>query len=160
MDRRKFCHQLIASGVLVGAHASLSHAAPKAAPKSKIQWQKNLRAAQKLAIEQDKPLMIVFGASWCTYCHKLERETFGDKRIATVIEREFIPVHLDYDKEPKVVKLLEVEKLPCTIFLTPQADLIHRSEGFANVKEFQQTMTTVLDKRTEIQQAGSTTTGR
>jgi len=164
MKRREFCHQFVGAGILVGVSASFSHAAPKVAPKvaskSKIKWQKDLRAAQKMAIEQDKPLMIVFGANWCTYCHKLERETFGDKRIATVIEREFIPVHLDYDKETKVVKMLEVEKLPCTVFLTPQADFLHKSEGFANVKEFQKTMTSVLDKRTEIQQAGSTTMNR
>lgn len=154
MDRRTFCHQLVGSGILVGSWATLAHAAPPAAggAAAKIQWQKSLKAAQKLAIQQNKPLMIVFGASWCTYCHKLDRETFGDKRIAAFVEKEFIPVHLDFDKEHKIAKILEVERLPCTVFLTPQADLLLRTEGYANVKDFQLTMSSVLDKRSEIQQ--------
>ena len=104
--------------------------------------------------------MIVFGASWCTYCHKLERETLTDKRITSFIEREFIPVHLDFDKESKVAKILEVERLPCTVFLTPQADLLFRTEGFANVKEFQSTLDSVLEKRTEVQQVRASTGSR
>lgn len=154
MDRRTFCHQLVGSGILVGSLASLAQAAPPAggAAGSKIQWQKNLKTAQKLAIQQNKPLMIVFGASWCTYCHKLDRETFGDKRVSTIVEQEFIPVHLDFDKEHKIAKILDVERLPCTVFLTPQADLLLRTEGYANVKDFQTTMSAVLEKRSEIQQ--------
>jgi uncharacterized protein YyaL (SSP411 family) len=163
MDRRTFCHQLIGSSLLVGSISSLAEAGPPPPSPSgsaKVQWQKNLKTAQKLAIQQDKPMMIVFGASWCTYCHKLDRETFADKRIASFIEREFIPVHLDFDKESKIAKILEVERLPCTVFLTPQADLIHRAEGYANVKAFQSTLSSVLDKRSEIQQVKAPTSSR
>jgi thiol-disulfide isomerase/thioredoxin len=163
MDRRTFCHQLFGSGIVVGSMASLINSAmlvSAATGTTKVQWQKSLKAAQKLALQQDKPMMIVFSASWCTFCHKLDRETFADKRIASFIEREFIPVHLDYDKEPKVAKILDVERLPCTVFLTPQADLLLRSEGFANPKDFQSTLTTALDKRTEIQQVRASTISR
>ena len=163
MDRRTFCHQLLGSGVIVGSMGKLIDAAPvvsAASSGAKVPWQKSLKAAQKLALQQDKPMMVVFGASWCTYCHKLDRETFADKRIAAFIEREFIPVHLDFDKEPKVAKILEVERLPCTVFLTPQADLLMRTEGFANAKDFQTTLASVLDKRTEIQQVRASTISR
>ena len=160
MDRRTFCQQLIGSGMVVGSLSSLVEAGTPTTGSSKVQWQKSLKSAQKLAIQQDKPMMIVVGASWCTYCHKLDRETFADKRIATFIEREFIPVHLDFDKEAKVAKILEVERLPCTVFLTPQADLILRTEGYANVKDFQSTLSSVLDKRTEIQQVKASMTPR
>ena len=163
MDRRSFCHKLVGSGIIAGTMVSLIDAAQIASAATgatKVQWQKSLKAAQKLALQQDKPMMVVFGASWCTFCHKLDRETFADKRIASFIEREFIPVHLDFDKEPKVAKILEVERLPCTVFLTPQADLLLRTEGFANPKDFQTTLTSVLDKRTEIQQVRATNIGR
>ena len=156
MDRRTFCQQLIGSGLAVGSLAGLAEAGNPFPGTTKVQWQKSLKSAQKLALQQDKPMMIVFGATWCTYCHKLDRETLADKRIVSFIEREFIPVHLDFDKESKVAKILEVERLPCTVFLTPQADLILRSEGFANVKDFQATLSSVLDKRSEIQQVKAT----
>ena len=157
MDRRGFISQVVGS---TSAFALLAnplfaeppHAGAGAAGDSKLKWQKNLKTAQKLAVQQDKPMMIVFGASWCTYCHKLERETLNDKKTAALIEREFIPVHLDFDKEPKIAKILEVERLPCTVILTPEADLLVRSEGFADAKEFQSTLNSALEKRAEVQQ--------
>ena len=105
-----------------------------------------------MALQQNKPLMIVFGANWCSFCRKLNRETLADKRVAGLIEREFIPVYLDFDKEAKIAKVLEVERLPCTVFLTPQADLLLRTEGYANAKDFQAAMTNALEKKSEIQQ--------
>ena len=163
MNRRSFGLHLLCSGLFLTLQVDRGDTAPpRSTPlnHSKIQWQRSLKVAQRLAIQQDKPIMIVFGASWCTYCHKLERETLADKRITGVIEREFIPVHLDFDKESKVAKILEVDRLPCTVFLTPQADLLLRSEGFANVKEFHSTLTSVLERQSEVQQVRSSSDGQ
>ncbi len=163
MDRRSFCQQLIGSGFVMGSLTSLAHADPSSSggmTAGKLKWQKSLKAAQKLAIQQDKPMMIVFGASWCTYCHKLEKETLSDRQTVAFIEREFIPVHLDYDKDRKVAKILEAEQLPCTVILAPNADLLLRSIGFAEPKEYRATLTSALEKRNDIQQANSTSEGK
>lgn len=154
MDRRRFCLELLGTGAALEGLARLAAATPPSTEQTakKIQWNHSLKAAHKLAIEQDKPLLIVFGASWCTYCHKLERETLGDKRITALVERDFIPVHLDFDRDAKVAKILEVERLPCTVVLSPQADLLSKYEGYAEFKEYQQMLQTALDKQAEIQQ--------
>lgn len=162
MDRRRFCLELLGAGAVfegLARHAAAAPPTPSPATQ-KIRWNHNLKAAHKLAIEQDKPLLIVFGASWCTYCHKLERETLGDKRITAVIERDFIPVHLDFDRDAKVAKILEVERLPCTVILTPQADLLLKYEGYSEYKEYRQTLQSALDKRAEIQQVQNTDAAR
>lgn len=162
MDRRRFCLELLGTGAAVGGLAPFVAAAPPLTESTtkKIQWNGNLKTAHKLAIEQDKPLLIVFGASWCTWCHKLEREALSDKRITAVIERDFIPVHLDFDRDAKVAKILEVERLPCTVILSPQADLLLKHEGYAEYKEYQQALQTALDKRAEIQQVRNADTTR
>ena len=159
MERREFLHQVAGATFLA---AMISRSASAEAPRgaAKIKWQSNLRAAQKLASQQDKPILIVFGATWCPPCRKLDSETFADKKTIAMVEREFIPVHLDYDKEPKIVKILEVERLPCTIVLSPDADLLHHSEGFAAPKEFQAKLTSALEKRSEIQQVKATDAAR
>lgn len=158
MDRRRFCLELLGTGIALGGLAHVAGAAPPPGGQTaqKIQWNYSLKVAHKLALAQDKPLLIVFGASWCAYCHKLERETLGDKRIAAVIERDFIPVHLDFDRDVKIAKILEVERLPCTVILSPQADLLLKHEGYAEYKEFQQSLHSALEKRDEIQQAKNT----
>ena len=159
MDRRSFCQQLVGSGIICASMAQplFAELPVLLLSGSKVKWQKTLKTAQKLALQQDKPIMVVFGASWCTFCHKLERETLAERRTAAMIEREFIPVHLDFNKEERVAKILEVERLPCTVVLTPQADLLLKFEGFAEPKEFQASLTSALAKRAEIKQVHSET---
>ena len=162
MDRRRFCLELFGTGAALGGLTRVAGAAPPSAEQTaqKIQWNHSLKAAHKLAIAQDKPLLIVFGASWCSYCHKLERETLSDKRITAIVERDFIPVHLDFDRDSKVAKVLEVERLPCTVILSPQADLLLKHEGYAEFKEYKQTLQSALEKRDEIQQVKNSDAAR
>lgn len=162
MDRRSFFQNLFGSGLIAASLTGQLRAENRsgAAGGSKIKWQTNLKSAQKLALQQDKPILIVFGASWCPPCRKLESETLTDKRTIDMIEREFIPVHLDYDKEPRIVKVLEVERLPCMVIITPQADLLHKSVGFAEAREFQTKLTSALEKRAEVQQVQATNSPR
>ncbi len=162
MDRRHFCLGLLGSGVALNCAAKSAEAAPPfaAPPTQKIRWNYSLKAAHKIAIEQDKPLLIVFGAGWCTFCHKLERETLGDKRITALVERNFIPVHLDFDRDAKIAKILDVERLPCTVILSPQADLLVKHEGYAQFKEYNQSLQTALEKQAEIQQVQATEVAR
>lgn len=162
MNRRRFCLDLLGIGAVLGGLSRVAVAAPPTVGPAaqKIQWNRSLKAAHKLAIAQDKPLLIVFGASWCTYCHKLERETLGDKRISAVVDRNFIPVHLDFDRDANVAKILDVERLPCTVILTPQADLLLKVEGYAECKEYSQSLHSALERRAEIQQIRNTAATR
>lgn len=148
MNRRGFCVKLLGSGLFLGSFAS----AETAAVGKKLKWHKSLKPAHKLAIESDKPLLIVFGASWCHYCHKLERETLGDERMVAMVERDFIPVLLDFDRDAKVAKILEVERLPCTVILSPEADLLQKSEGFADYKGYVKILQASLEQRAAIRQ--------
>ena len=162
MDRRRFCLELFGLSIAWHQLARVGAAAPPlpAIATPKLRWNTNLKAAHRQAIEQDKPLLIVFGASWCSYCHKLERETLGDKRMIAAVERDFIPVHLDFDRDSKVAQILEVERLPCTVVLSPQADLLMKHEGFSAYKEYRQTLQSALEKRADIQQIKSTASAR
>lgn len=151
MDRRQF---LMSSGTILGV-GSLAVTSAWALPTSpKIKWHNNLKSAYKIARSQDKPLLILFSASWCTYCHKLIRESLGDKKMVAFVEQQFVPVLLDFDKDNAVAKVLEVESLPCTIVLSPEADLLLQVNGFQKTAPYRETLQSSLDKRDElIQQA-------
>src|SRR5690606_17865730 len=41
-----------------------------------VAWQPNLKAAHKVAVRDNKPLLLVFGAEWCHFCTKLEQESY------------------------------------------------------------------------------------
>lgn len=158
MNRRQFAGTVLGSLIVGGG--TLSDLLAAANPKSKVAWQKNLKAAHTAAVEHDKPLLLVFGATWCTFCHKLHRETFTDRALAAFIDREFVAATLDFDVDTRAVEVLEVEQLPCTIVLSPEADLLLRYIGFAKPDAYQKQLQTALDKRAEIKLTRGTDTKR
>jgi len=109
-------------------------------PPSSIKWQTDLKAARKQAVTEGKPIMIVFGAEWCGFCKKLEHQTLNTPEMSRYINDNFIPVHLDLDKEKKIGSILEVESLPCTVVLSPDADLLGRINGYQTVGPYQKNL--------------------
>ena len=120
--------------------------------KSPVTWQPNLQAAHKIAQQQNKPMLLVFGAEWCTYCKKLESQTLGNPQLAKYINMNFVPVHIDVDAEPKIGEILEVKSLPCTVVLSPGADLLGRYEGFCQANQMYQKLTAAQKLHQEVQQ--------
>jgi thioredoxin-like negative regulator of GroEL len=149
MNRRQFGGLVL--GSLYGMSTGSLRLLAAAPAKSKINWQKTLRTAHDAAVEHHKPLLLIFGASWCTFCHKLHRETLTEPALAALINRDFIPLALDFDKDTRVVEILEVEQLPCTIVLNSEADLLLKYVGFAKPDAFQKKLQSALTKQKEIQ---------
>jgi thiol-disulfide isomerase/thioredoxin len=152
MDRRRFCLTALGSGTLsLGALAGVWAYSPPA-----IRWHKDLKSAHRVAVEQNRPMLILFSASWCTYCHKLQRETLGEKPMVAFVEQQFVPLLLDYDKDNAIAKILEVESLPCTVVLSPQADLLARLVGYAKSGSYRETLQAALDTQQRIRQVSAT----
>jgi len=105
-----------------------------------IHWQSDLKSAHKQAQAEGKPILVVFGAEWCGFCKKLERQTLNTPEMSRYINENFIPVHLDLDKEKKIGSILEVEALPCTVVLSPDADLLGKINGYQTPGPYQKNL--------------------
>ncbi|SFI16949.1 thioredoxin family protein [Planctomicrobium piriforme] len=112
-------------------------AKPPAGAPAGIKWHTSLQTAHKQAVAENKPLLIVFGAEWCGFCKKLEKQTLNTPELSKYINDTFVAVHLDLDKEKKIGEILEVHALPCTIVLSPNADLLGRINGYETAAPFQ-----------------------
>jgi uncharacterized protein YyaL (SSP411 family) len=54
------------------------------------------------AARQQKPLFVDIGAAWCHWCHVLDRESFFNPEIATLLNERYIPVKVDRDERPDI----------------------------------------------------------
>ena len=125
------------------AVVAVTDAAPPAETKTDaIAWRSDLRTAHAASVKTGKPLLILFGAEWCVYCHKQTDETLSDPKLIARVNGEFIPVRLDFDEHAKVAEVLEVETLPQAVILSPKADLLGRAAGFHNRAQFGGALTT------------------
>jgi thioredoxin-related protein len=120
-------NRLLNGLVLLGVCGAVAAAA---GPKIGLDWQSDIFAAHKVSMRDGKPMLLVFGADWCFFCKKLEQTTLAEPEMVRYINENFVPVHLDVDKDKKVASILEVKSLPCTVVLSPNADLLGRIEGF------------------------------
>ena len=79
------------------------------------------------ARRQHKPVFLDIGASWCHWCHVIDRESYENPEIATLLNELFIPIKVDRDERPDIdaryqtaVQLLTGQGgWPLTVFLTP-----------------------------------------
>jgi len=117
------------------------HAAP---PSNGIFWETDLLKARARAIQTKKPILIVFGAEWCTFCKKMESTTLSEKEMIQGINDSFVPVHLDFDKSRSVAKALEVKGIPSSIVLSTDAVVLSRKDGFAKSEEYRKVLTNGL----------------
>jgi len=119
--------------------------AQKTAPA--VQWLDDLETARRASVATGRPMLIVFGGQHCAFCKKLDREVFMHPVVARYINSAFIPVHLDFEKNARAAKILEVKSLPTSVILSSEADLLGSIEGFVETREFAE----VLHKSIEFQ---------
>lgn len=125
-------------------------AALASGPKNGLSWQPDIFAAHQQSVQSGKPMLLVFGADWCVFCKKLERTTLAEPEMVQYINGNFVPVHIDVDKEKKVASILDVKSLPCTIVLSPNADILGRIEGFEKAPSLYRKLASAKQRQASI----------
>src|SRR3712207_4016817 len=80
------------------------------------------------ARERDVPLLVSIGYSACHWCHVMERESFEDPEVASVMNELFVPVKVDREERPDVdaIYMDAVQAMtghggwPLNAFITPE----------------------------------------
>ena len=138
---------IVVVGICIELLKSDSKASNAESVAEEIKWHQDLETAHKAAMKSNKPVFIVFDASWCTYCRKLEKDTLSDPRMARYLNQAFEPVHLDFDKDREIADTLKVKSIPCTVVLSAEADLLARQVGYSKVPRYH----AMLEKARKLQ---------
>jgi thioredoxin-related protein len=114
---------------IIGVAFVIFVAAPTFASSGGILW-KSYEDGITAAKKESKKLMITFYADWCTYCKVMDRETFKDDAIVAYINRNFIPIRVNSDKERDTARTFKVRGLPDTWFMSENQEVIGHRAGF------------------------------
>ena len=93
-----------------------------------VEWYPWGEEALARSREEDKPILLSIGYSACHWCHVMERESFEDEAIASLMNANFVNVKVDREERPDLdaVYMEAVQMLtgsggwPMTVFLTPE----------------------------------------
>jgi thioredoxin-related protein len=112
-----------------------SYSTPQAAQKGDgIQWM-SYEEGRKRGEAENKKVFLVFNADWCRYCLQMEKETFQNPSVIAYVNRNFVPISVNSDKEQGIAARYRVTGLPSLWFLAGNGDTISNLPGYIPPKE-------------------------
>ncbi len=108
------------------------------APSNDVVWAENMAAAQEIASDSDKEMMLFFTGKWCSPCQIMKREVFADEEVMKVINSQVVPVIIDVDNPnaAEIVKRYNAGMTPITIFTNHQGEVIDYATGKIDKTQF------------------------
>lgn len=92
-------------------------------------WETNFAQAETEAKRLGRPLLVHFYAPWCGPCRKMEAQVLNTPELHRTISDHFVAVKVDIDKQPNVADRFKIKLLPSDCIVSPQGQVIYRSEG-------------------------------
>jgi len=102
---------------------------------SAVQWVTDYEAGLQQASQSNRPVLLVFKAHWCGICKKMDADTFSRSKVGQALE-EWVPIKIDVDDHPEIKASYNISALPTLVILSPQGQIIKRTEGAMPPEEF------------------------
>ena len=83
-----------------------------------------------LGKRQGKKMYLYFWAEWCTFCKKMEGETLNKSLVSSYLNKNFISIKVNSDKERETASLYYVRGFPTSWFLTEDGQKISNLPGY------------------------------
>jgi len=120
--------RFLATLVLVWSFAALVPPVASGGSKS-LKWH-SFDEGMALGKTQGKVVFVFFWADWCTYCHTMDRETFHNQSVVDLLEKNFIAVKVNSDREQKLSNLFRISGLPDNWFFSKSGSVLGHRPGY------------------------------
>ena len=132
MNRFRFFSFLILIAAVISLYGACT---PPDSAAAKLKWEEYKEGLLR-GKKENKKILIKFHADWCTYCTAMERSTFSDPAIVAYINKYFVPVEVDTDRNKGLAIRYHVSSLPLSLFLKPSEEQIFSLPGFVPPKMY------------------------
>ena len=107
-------------------------------PSNSIAWAESYDSAQQQSADTGKPMIVYFTGTWCVPCRIMKRQVWADEQVASLVNKQFIPVAIDVDNrdEAEVMAHYNVVGTPVTIVADSQGNALRWREGGIGKTEF------------------------
>ena len=112
---------------------------PEDAGPGLVRWRPHEKAAA-VSRGEGKRILYDFTAAWCTPCHRLDEEGWGDSRVASLVNDSYVPVHVvdrvrEDGKNPAAIDEIQsrygVRAFPTLVVADADGREIAKVEGWA-----------------------------
>ena len=130
--KKKWLFTIVALALM--ATPFLSDATQSAQSGGGIQWMSYDEGLERGEAE-NKKVFLVFNADWCSYCQQMEKETFQNPTVITYVNRNFVPISVNTDKQQRIASKYNVRGLPNTWFISENGEKIGNRPGYIPADE-------------------------
>jgi len=116
------CVQLLALSLIL-CFAGLASATDS------INW-RSYEEGMVLSKIEKKKVFLHFWADWCGFCRKMAKDTFQDSKVVSYLNKNFMPIRVNTDREPQTAGKYGVMGLPLTVFLTEMGEPFFSLPGY------------------------------
>lgn len=95
-----------------------------------ITWKTDYNSVRREAAEKGCPIIIDFGTENCFWCRKLDQTTFRDPVIINLLEKNFVALRIDAEREPALTQALRVQTYPTLVLAGPDGKILGTIEGY------------------------------
>lgn len=96
-------------------------------------WSSSFASGLEQSQVNQKPLFVLFGAEWCSWCRKLEKELATD--AASRIRDEWLLVKVDVDEDEELAIKFSVQALPTIVVVDSTGAKIESIEGYLPIDQ-------------------------
>jgi thioredoxin-related protein len=120
--------------VLVVGLATMAMGLSPALASDGIHWY-DYEEGTVLMQREGKKGFLSFYAEWCKYCKIMDEQTFSNAAVVAYLNRNFVAMKINSDKETRMAADFGVRGLPSTWFLTASGERISNRPGLILPKE-------------------------
>ena len=105
-------------------------------PESAIRWRDDYESALSEAKSSGKPLLVVFGASWCPPSKVMKREVWPNTEVSDTVLESFVPLYVDIDLQQHrtVVQRFNVRSIPAVIVVGGEGQILRQAGAMSRAK--------------------------